>query len=277
MTLTIKTTTELNNGIHIPLLGLGTWQIAGGQQTEEAVSSAIEYGYIHFDTAMIYGNESSVGKAIKTDPVPRSELFVTTKVWNTDHGYDQTLRAFDESLNQLGLDYIDLYLIHWPVENVRRDTWRSLEALLEDGRVKTIGVSNYMVKHLEELLSFSQIIPAVNQIELHPYNYGLRQDVIEFCRTRDIQIEAYTPLTRGQRFDDPKLQKVAQKYSKTPAQILIRWALQHDIIVIPKSARPERIRENAEVFDFSIGQKDMDFIDSFNEDLVICWDPADVP
>ena len=277
MTLTIKTTKELNNGTHIPILGLGTWQIAGGRQTQEAVSSALQFGYLHFDTAMIYGNERSVGKAVNAGPVPRDELFITTKVWNSDHGYDQTLRAFDESLNQLGLDYVDLYLIHWPVENIRRDTWRALEALMKDGRVKTIGVSNYMVKHLEELLSFSQIIPAVNQIELHPYNFGLRRDVIEFCRARDIQVEAYTPLTRGQRFDDPQLQEIARKHSKTPAQILIRWALQHDIIVIPKSVRPERIRENADVFDFSMSREDIASIDSFNEDLVICWDPADVP
>ncbi len=277
MTLTIKTTKRLNNGTTVPLLGLGTWQIADGRQTQEAVSFALGFGYLHFDTAMIYGNERSVGKTVNAGPVPRDELFITTKVWNSDHGFDQTLRAFDESLNQLGLDYVDLYLIHWPVENRRSDTWRALEALMKDGRVKAIGVSNYMVRHLEELLSFSQVTPVVNQIELHPYNFGLRRDVIEFCRARDIQIVAYTPLTRGQRFDDPKLQKMARKYSKTPAQILIRWTLQHDIVVIPKSAQPERIRENAEVFDFSIQAQDMDLIDSFNEDLVICWDPADVP
>ncbi len=277
MPVTIKTRLPLNNNTDLPVLGLGTYQTPDGQPTIRAVEAALDLGYRHIDTAMIYGNEASVGRAVRESNIPREEIFITTKVWNSDHGYDATINAFRESLNQLSLDYVDLYLIHWPVANLRDETWRAMEDLLAEGRVKAIGVSNYLVRHLQEILDRGKITPAVNQIELHPYNFGLRQDVVEFCRTHNIQIEAYTPLTRGQRFDDPNLVEVAKRYSKTPAQILLRWAVQHEIVVIPKSVDPNRIRENADVFDFSITRQDMDFIDSFNEDLIICWDPNDTP
>lgn len=277
MPVTIKTRLPLNNNTDIPILGLGTYQTPDGQPTIKAVAAALDLGYRHIDTAMIYGNESSVGQTIRKSAVPREQIFITTKVWNSDHGYDETINAFNESLNQLGLDYVDLYLIHWPVANLRDETWRAMEDLLAEGRVKAIGVSNYMVRHLQEILDWGKVTPAVNQIELHPYNFRLRQDVVEFCRAQNIQVEAYTPLTRGQRFNDPNLVEVAEQYSKTPAQILIRWAMQHEIVVIPKSVDPNRIRENANVFDFSITRQDMDFIDSFNEDLIVCWDPNDVP
>lgn len=266
---------RLNNGVNIPALGLGVYQAESGRETERAVLDALDLGYRHIDTAKAYGNEKDVGRAIKKSGIPREEVFITTKLWNTDHGYDQTKRAFDESRSDLGVDYIDLYLIHWPVEGLRGESWRAMVELLERGDCRSIGVSNYTINHLEELLASSSIVPAVNQVEFSPFLY--QRELLRFCRQKGIQLEAYSPLTQGKRLDHPTLVALARKHGKTPAQILIRWAIEHDLVVIPKSVRRSRIEENADVFDFSIVREDMALLDSLDEGFRTCWDPTDAP
>jgi diketogulonate reductase-like aldo/keto reductase len=273
--LRIDTKIKLNNGVEMPVLGLGTYQSRGGKETQEAVLCALEAGYRHIDTAAMYGNEEDVGEAVRRSGIPREEIFVTTKLWNTDHGYQKALAAFEESQNKLGLAYVDLYLIHWPVEDLRKDSWKALERLLEEGKCRAIGVSNYMIHHLEEVLGNSSTVPAVNQVEFSPYLY--QKELVEFCGKHGIQFEAYSPLTKSHKLNDPQLADIASKYSKTPAQILIRWALQKDVVVIPKSSRRERIKENADVFDFTISAEDMDILDSFNQELHTSWDPTTAP
>jgi diketogulonate reductase-like aldo/keto reductase len=275
MDLTIETTVELSHGGPIPVFGLGVYQTGAGQGTENAISWALDAGYRHVDTAAMYANETEVGEAIRSSGIARGEIFITTKLWNSDHGYDRSLEAFDDSLSRLGFDYVDLYLIHWPVEGLRRDSWRALERLLEEGRTRAIGVSNYTVKHLEELLGYCQTPPAVNQVEFSPFLY--QRELLKYCRSHRIQLEAYSPLTKGRRLDDPRLVLTAEKYGKSTAQILIRWALQHDLIVIPKSADKRHIADNAAVFDFALDGDDMDHLDALNEDYHTTWDPTDAP
>lgn len=273
----LTSTYTLNNGVKIPLIGLGVFRSPAGEVTRNAVQYALEAGYRHIDTAKIYANEQDVGKAIAESGVPREEVFVTTKLWNADQGYDSTLRVLDESLNKLQMDYLDLYLMHWPVEGLRLESWKAMEKALADGKTRAIGVSNFMKRHVEELLDNSKTVPAINQIELSPFNYLFRKDAIDFCLENDIEIEAYSPLTKGRKLDDSNLAEVSKKYDKTTAQILIRWALEHEFIVIPKSTKKHRIIENASVFDFAISKKDMDFLDGLNENLVTGWDPTDAP
>ncbi|MFQ6676272.1 MAG: aldo/keto reductase [Fidelibacterota bacterium] len=258
----------------MPILGLGTYRLSPGRPVANAVRWAIEAGYRLIDTASMYGNERDVGEAIRRSGVPRDQVFVTTKLWNSDHGYESTLTAFDRSLNRLGLTYVDLYLIHWPVEGIRRETWRAMEAVLEGGKCRAVGVSNYMTWHLDELMKDSSTIPAVNQVEFSPYLY--QKDLLEYCRSHGIQLEAYSPLTKARRLSDPRLLKIGSRYNKTPAQVLIRWALQKGTVVIPKSSRRERIAENAHVFDFSLSGEDMAVLDSFHEDYRTTWDPTTV-
>lgn len=277
MDLTIRSTIRLNNGIEIPRLGLGVYRAAAGPETRNAVLWALEAGYRHVDTAAIYGNEADVGRAIRESGIPREEVFVTTKLWNDDHGYDEALAAFDASLKRLGFDHVDLYLIHWPVSERRLESWRALERLYEEGRARAIGVSNYMVPHLEELLAHCNVVPAVNQIELSPWSWRSRQDVVELCRAHGIALEAYSPLTKGRKLGDPTLRSVAERVGRTPAQVLIRWALQQDLIVIPKSVHRERIRENANVFDYSLSPADMERLEALDEGLVTGWDPTRAP
>ena len=265
MSLTLNSTAKLNNGIQIPRLGLGVYQIPPGKSTVKAVKYALDIGYKHFDTAMIYGNESDVGKALKESNVKREDIFITTKVWNSNQGHDSTLKAFDSSLRRLGLSYVDLYLIHWPVQEKIIETWKAMIKLLNSGKVKAIGVSNYSIEELKETINSSDIVPAINQVEYHPFLY--QKDLLRFCKNNGIQLEAYSPLTRGQRLNDPNIVRIAKAYDKTPAQILVRWSLQHDLVVIPKSSHGERILENSQVFDFYINQKDMEILDSLNEDL----------
>ena len=273
--LSIDTTVKLNNGIEMPIFGLGTYQTRPGKETKDAVLSALEIGYRLIDTAAMYENEKAVGEAVRESGIPRDEVFVTTKLWNADHGYNRAITAFEKSLRRLGLSYIDLYLIHFPVERLRNESWRALETLLEGGKCRAIGVSNYMIWHLEELLKNSSTIPAVNQVEFNPYLY--LKDLQEFCNSHKIVLESYSPLTKGYKLNDPKLAEIGSKYSKTPAQILIRWALQKGVVVIPKSSRKERIKENAAVFDFEITPEDMKLFDSFNQNLRTSWDPSTVP
>jgi diketogulonate reductase-like aldo/keto reductase len=269
----LSSTVTLNGGVAIPRLGLGVYQ--SGRATGDAVRWALEAGYRHFDTAAMYGNEADVGaalrRAIAAGQVRREEVFVTTKLWNTDHGYDEALRAFDASARRLGLDYVDLFLLHWPVPERRLRSWRALERILAEGRCRAIGVSNFMIRHLEELLAHAQSPPAVNQIELHPWCQ--QRDVVAFCEDRGIAAVAYSPLTKGLRLRDPRLAAVAREVGRTPAQVLLRWSLQKGFVTIPKSARRERIIENAAIFDVALGTESMATLDGFNEEHHVTWDP----
>jgi diketogulonate reductase-like aldo/keto reductase len=266
---------KLSNEVQMPIFGLGTYQMQNGKETYQAVLYALQIGYRLIDTAKMYGNEKDVGEALRKSGIHRKEVFITTKLWNSDHGYQSTIDACNRSLKALGFSYLDLYLIHWPVGGLRNETWKAMEYLLKTKKCRAIGVSNYMIWHLEELLENSSTTPAVNQVEFSPYLY--QKDLLEFCRSHNIQLEAYSPLTKGHKLKDPKLMAIASKYSKTSAQILIRWALQHQVVVIPKSSRKERIRENSEVFDFSISTEDMKVLDSFNQGLRTSWDPSIAP
>jgi len=267
----IDTRVKLNNGVEMPIFGFGTFRINAGFATRDAVKNAISIGYRNIDCAAAYGNEKDVGDAIKQSGVPREELFITTKVWNSDQGYDKTLKAFEISREKLGVEKIDLYLIHWPVKGLRLETWKALEKLYEVGKCRAIGVSNYIIKHLEELLGESSIVPAVNQVEFSPYTYDKK--LLDYCREYNIELEAYSPLTKSFKLKDPKLIQIANRYQKSPAQILLRWGLQKNVIVISKSKNRERIKENADIFDFEISEEDMKLLDSFDENLRTGWDP----
>jgi diketogulonate reductase-like aldo/keto reductase len=278
MNLTVTSTVQLNNGVAMPWFGLGTFLSEKGLPTQNAVRWALEAGYRHIDTAAIYRNEEDVGLALRQSGIDRREVFIVTKVWNEDHGYDSTLRAYDASLKRLGTDYVDLYLIHWPVSKLRGQTWKALVKLLEEDRCRAIGVSNYTVRHLEELLAESTVVPAVNQVEFNPFLY--RKELLDYCRAKGIQLEGYCPLARARKLDDPRLVAVAAKYGKTPAQVAIRWALQREVVTIPKSIHQERILENADVFDFDMAAEDMETLDALNENYWVispAWNPETSP
>jgi diketogulonate reductase-like aldo/keto reductase len=254
----------LNNGLKMPQLGFGVWQVPDDQATE-AVEIALKVGYTSIDTAMIYKNEKGVGRAIAESSVPREELFITTKVWNADQGYEKTLRAFEESLDRLGLDYIDLYLIHWPTPNFDQyvDTYKALEKLYHDGRVKAIGVCNFEIEHLERILKECEVVPVLNQVECHPYL--AQNELKEFCAKHNIFLEAWSPLEQGgEVLQDEVVQKIAAAHSKSPAQVVLRWHLQNNTIVIPKSVTPSRIEENFNVFDFELSANEMNEISKLN-------------
>jgi diketogulonate reductase-like aldo/keto reductase len=275
MTTTSTVTTSslaLSTGAHIPQVGLGVWQIPRGQGTRAAVTAALDAGYRHIDTARAYGNEADVGAAVKASAVPRAEVFVTTKLWNDDQGYDEALAAFDASQKRLGLEYVDLYLLHWPVAGKRLASWRALEKLHAEGRARAIGVSNFLVPHLEELLGQAKVPPAVNQIELSPFLQ--REPTVAFCARHKIVVEAYSPLTHGARLDHPAVAKVARQVSRTPAQVLLRWGVQKGYVVLPKSRSPERIVENGALFDFALDGAAMAALDGLEEGLATGWDPA---
>jgi len=274
MKLDISSKLKMNNGREIPLLGLGTYLSESGSTVENAIEYALEAGYRHIDTAKFYFNEESVGKAVRNSSLAREEIFVTTKLWNTDHGYDQALKAFEGSLKRLDIEYIDLFLIHWPVERLRNETWKALEKVYKEGQCKAIGVSNYTINHLKELLAECEIKPTVNQVEFHPFLF--QKELMEYCKNNDIILEGYSPFAKGRRIDDPKLIPIAEKYNKTNAQIIVRWHLQHEVVVIPKSSQKHRIIENSEVFDFNISEEDMKYLDSLNENFRCTWDPTNV-
>lgn len=265
----------LNNGVQIPTIGLGVWQSKRGQETYDAVRAALELGYRHIDTARIYGNEADVGRAVRDSRVPRQEVFVTTKLWNDDQGYDSALAAFDESLKRLDLGYIDLYLIHWPLPETRLESYKALETIAQSGRCRAIGVSNYTVAHLEELLQHTTIVPAVNQVEFHPFLY--QRELLAYCQSKHVVVQAYSPLTHGKRLDHPVLAEVARHHHKTPAQVLIRWCIEHGLVALPKSVRRERIQENADVWNFHLSAEEMRQLDALDENLRTCWDPSKLP
>ncbi len=265
MHLTLQSHATLNNGVEIPRLGLGVYQTPIGETTLRAVKYALNIGYRHIDTAWLYGNEGDVGRAVLESGIPRDEVFITTKVWNSDQGYDSTLMACERSLRRLGLSYIDLYLIHWPVEGLGKDTWKAMIQLLRAGKAKAIGVSNYDILRVKEILQNFDVLPSVNQVEFHPFLY--QEELLRFCNDNRIQLEAYSPLTRGNKLNHPVLRKLEKKYSKTSAQILIRWSLQHKLVVIPKSIHEKRIKENSQVFDFQVEEEDMMLLNSLNEDF----------
>lgn len=267
----LQSTVTLHNGVEMPQFGLGVWQVKDGSEVVSSMSYALEAGYKAIDTAAIYKNEEGVGQAIKDSGIPREELFITTKVWNADQGYELTIEAYETSLKKLGLDYVDLYLIHWPGKELYKETWRALETLYKDGRVRAIGVSNFKQHHLEDLIAHSEIVPMVNQIELHPQLSQVKMR--EYCLSQGILVEAWSPLGSGKLLDHPVIAEIAAKYHKSIAQVILRWDLQHGIITIPKSVRQERIVENANVFDFEIAAEDMAKIDALNKDERVGPDP----
>lgn len=270
MKLTIDSTAELLNGVAMPRLGLGVWRTQEGNEVERAVDAALEAGYLAIDTASMYGNETGVGNAVRASGIPRERLFITTKVWNDQQGYDETMRAFEESEARLGLGYVNLYLVHWPVAGKYKMTYRALEDLYDQGRIRAIGVSNFNIPHLEDLMGSCRIKPMVNQVELHPLL--TQKKLLMFCRKEGIQVQSWRPIMQG-NLDLPLLQELSAAYGKTPAQIVIRWHLQQGIVTIPKSVNPERIRENADVFDFELAPEDMNRIDALNEDRRFGADP----
>jgi methylglyoxal/glyoxal reductase len=260
-----------NDGKSMPQLGLGVFDISDGDEVRKAVTFALEEGYRSIDTASVYGNEKGVGQAIRESGIPREEVFLTTKVWNNEQGYESTLEAFQRSLEKLGLDYVDLYLIHWAVEAKYRDTWRGMEKLQDDGLIRSIGVSNFQIRHLKGLFQSSETKPVLNQVELHPY---LQQEELHtFCLRQDVFLEAWSPLSRGLAFKEPLIMELASKYGKTAAQIILRWEIQRGIISIPKSSKPARIRENSAIFDFALEQEEMVRMKNLDRNYRIGADP----
>lgn len=271
----IQDTTTLHNGVKMPWFGIGVFKVEEGPELVNAVKFAIKHGYRSIDTAAIYENEEGVGQAIREGineaGIPREELFITSKVWNSDLGYESTIEAYETSLKKLDLEYLDLYLIHWPVEGKYKEAWRALETLYKEGRVKAIGVSNFQVHHLEDLMNDAEIKPMVNQVEYHP---RLTQKEIQaFCQEHGIQLEAWSPLMQGQLLDNLVLQEIANKYNKTIAQIILRWDLQNGVVTIPKSTKEYRIVENSTVFDFELTKEEMQRIDELNQNHRVGPDP----
>ncbi|SCI89893.1 Glyoxal reductase [uncultured Clostridium sp.] len=255
----------LHNGVTIPSLGFGTYKLQDTEQARDCVAYALRAGYRSIDTAALYKNETGVGQGIRESGLKREDIFVTTKLPNDRHGYDEALRTFDESMARLGMDYLDLYLIHWPGKDRYVETWKAFEKLYREGRVRAIGVSNFLPHHLETLRQQTEILPMVNQIELHPYLW--QRDAINYCQGHGILVEAWSPLMRGgAAFTEPTVSAIAQKHGRTNAQVILRWELQHGIRVIPKSATPARILENSDLFSFELDQDDMAAIDALERD-----------
>ncbi|EIT85717.1 2,5-didehydrogluconate reductase [Fictibacillus macauensis ZFHKF-1] len=259
----INDTVQLANGVKMPVLGLGVYKAEDGQEVINAISYAVQAGYRSIDTAAFYKNEEGVGEAIRHVDVPREELFITTKVWNDQQGYESTLLSFEESRQRLGVDYLDLFLIHWPVSGKYKDTWRALETLYKEGKVKAIGVCNFKPHHLDDLMADCEIKPMINQIEFHPRL--TQKEVLAYCKKHEIAVEAWRPLLKGEIFSEPVITSIAKKHQKTPAQVILRWDLQHGVITIPKSVNETRIQENANLFDFELTHEEMKAIDELNE------------
>lgn len=269
---TILDTATLTNQTEMPMLGVGTFQAAEGGAAEQAVGWALELGYRSIDTASAYGNEAAVGRAVRASGLARDEIFITTKVWNADQGYEQTLRAFGNSLDRLQMDYVDLYLVHWPVKDKIGQTWRALEKLYGEGRARAIGVSNFLEEHLRELINDAEVKPMVNQIEFHPH---LQQPtLVDFCRNQEIQVEAWSPLMKGKVLELQELIDIGERYGKSASQVTLRWQLQHGIVTIPKSVQRDHLEANSQIFDFSLSDEDMQAIDSMDQGRRTGPDPA---
>lgn len=264
-------TTTLHNGVKMPWFGLGVWKMGNDEEVVQAVKSALDFGYRSIDTAAAYQNEEGVGRAIKESGIPREEIFLTSKVWNSDQGYETTLKAFEATRERLGVDQLDLYLIHWPVEGKYKETWRAMEEIYEQGKVRAIGVSNFHPHHLRDLAAEAKVKPLVNQVEFHPLLS--QEELRSFCKGEEIQVEAYSPLAHGKLLDHSLLNQIGEKYGKSPAQVMIRWDLQHGVVSIPKSSNPERIRENGSVFDFELTKEEMEQIDGLNRNERVGADP----
>ena len=275
MTLTIESRIKLNDGMTMPLFGLGVWRLESGKETRDAVSYGLELGYIHIDTASMYNNEEDVGVAIQESSLPREKLFITTKVNSSELGYDSTLEACERSLKKLKLTYLDLFLIHKPVEGYRQNTWKALEKLKHESICRSIGVSNFSPKHLNEIFKICEFIPAVNQIEMNPFL--AQKNISEFCRSKNIHITGYCPLARTEKSNDSTLVNVANECGKTWAQVMVRWGLQKQLTTIPKSANPKRIRENSDVFNFELNEKQMQRLDDLDEGFRLRPDPNQLP
>ncbi|NLO21024.1 MAG: aldo/keto reductase [Syntrophomonadaceae bacterium] len=263
----------LNNGVRMPWLGLGVYKTPEGEEVINAVRDAVAVGYRSIDTAAFYQNERGVGQAVRESEIPRQELFITTKVWNSDQGYQATLQAFEKSRRNLGLDYIDLYLAHWAVPGKYRETWKAMVHLYQEGVVRAIGVSNHQIAHIKQIIEDTGVIPAVNQVECHPLL--TQKELLQFCRQQGIQLEAWSPLMRGD-LNRKTLLNLAAKYAKTPAQIVLRWDIQNAVVTIPKSVRKERIIENSQIFDFELSSEDMLEIDDMNQHQRLGPDPDQV-
>ncbi len=271
----LQDTVTLNNGVKMPGFGLGVFKVEEGPELVEAVKAAIKNGYRNIDTAAIYENEEGVGEGIrqglKETGLSREELFVTSKVWNSDLGYEETLKAYETSLQKLGLDYLDLYLIHWPVERKYKDAWRALETLYKDGKVKAIGVSNFQIHHLEDLLQDAEVKPVINQVEYHPRL--TQKELRAYCEQQNIQLEAWSPLMQGELLDNDVLSAIASKHNKSTAQVILRWDVQNGVITIPKSTKEHRIIQNADIFDFKLTSDEMKQIDALNQNHRVGPDP----
>ncbi len=267
----IKGSFDLHNGVKMPYLGLGTYQSDNDQEVVDAIKYALQIGYRHIDTASVYANEEGVGRGLKESGLPREDVFVVSKVWNSDQGYESTLKAFEASIDRLGLDYLDLYLVHWPVTTKYKDTWRAMEELYREKRIRAIGVSNFMQHHLEDLLETAEIVPMVNQMEFHPY--VVQQDLLDFCSEKGIQYEAWSPFMQGKLFRLDICDDLARKYGKSPAQIILRWNLQKGVVTIPKSVKSDRIKANANIFDFELTNDEIAYLDSFDRNERIGPDP----
>jgi diketogulonate reductase-like aldo/keto reductase len=264
----------LNTGRRIPSVGFGTWEIDSDDAAKAAVLAALEAGYRLIDTARIYGNERGVGQAIRASGLKREDIFVTTKLWNDDQGYDRTMRACQRSLEKLGLDYLDLYLIHWPATSKRHESWKAFEKLHAEGTIKAAGVSNYTVDHLEELAEESGLVPAVNQVEFHPYIYDEQQAVLEYCHDNDILLEAYSPISRVGRSPRPAITEVADRHHKSPQQVVLRWCIQHGTLPLPRSTNAAHIKSNLDVDGFNLSDEEMEMLDSVSDGQRVTWDPA---
>jgi len=263
MVMNIQSKTELNNGVKMPWLGLGVFEANDGNEVITAVKTALESGYRSIDTAAAYQNEKGVGTAIQESNVPRDEIFLTSKVWNSQQGYQSTIEAFEKSLDKLQTDYLDLYLIHWPKGKKSVETWKAMEELHNQGKIKAIGVSNFLVHHLEEFLPECKVTPAVNQVEFHPEL--IQPELLGYCKKKTIQLEAWSPIMKGKVLNVPLLQELGEKYNKTPVQVTLRWEIQKGVVTIPKSVTPKRIVANADIFDFEISDEDMKKIDDLDK------------
>ena len=267
---------KLNNGVQIPMLGLGVFRMEDEKEAYNSVRKAIDLGYRHIDTAKVYLNEEPIGRAIRESGVKRQEIFVTTKLWNEDIANNNAQKAFEDSLRKLGLDYVDLYLVHWPIKDKYVSVWKEMEKIVQSGKARAVGVSNYQEKHLQEIIDLKSLVPAVNQVELHPYMSQL--PLIEFCNQYDIHVESWSPLcaNKNNLLQEPSLKEIGEKYSKSPAQVVLRWNIERELIVIPKSSNPQRQAENLNIFDFDLTVGDMQKIDSLNKNMRVGPNPDEV-